>query len=144
VAIENIRAADVSCMTPYGPIETSRETTHDDPTYIRYGDCVGNLPGIAPVTASRALEAVSLPYAIKLADKGFDSAVKSDKALVQDVVVAQRKMTWAPLEERFGIQYTPLTDVLRSTSAATESRRVSSRTARSTARSRSGAVPCSG
>lgn len=107
---------DVSCL-PKGPIETSLETTHDKPTYVWHGIthyCVGNLPGIVPSTASRALEEVSLPYAIKLATMGFEKAVRSDKALGRGVVTVNGKMTWSPLEGLFGIPYTPLRQALSS------------------------------
>lgn len=126
---------DVSCLTPHGPIETSKETTHDNPTYVWHGVthyCVGNLPGIVPDTASRALEEASLPYAIKLAGMGFEKAVRSDKALAAGVVVTKGMATWKALEDLFGIRYTPLAQALAAASARSGGRKASARSGRST------------
>ena len=87
------------------------------------------ISGIVPSTASRALEEASLPYALKLANLGFEKAVKSDKVLASGVVAAQGKATWQALEELFGIPYTPLAEAL---STGPRSRPSRARSARST------------
>jgi alanine dehydrogenase len=71
-----------------GCIETIRATTHDEPTYvaegvIHYG--VTNIPGDVPMTSTYALTNVTIKYALDLANKGFDRAVKEDPALSKGV-----------------------------------------------------------
>jgi alanine dehydrogenase len=69
-----------------GCVETSRPTTHKKPTYlvddvIHY--CVPNMPGIVARTSTFALTNATLPYAVKLADLGFEAAVMQDSALAK-------------------------------------------------------------
>ena len=67
-----------------GCSETSRPTTHDDPTYIEKDVvhyCVTNMPGAVSRTSTYALTNATLPYAVKLADKGWKEAVRSNQAL---------------------------------------------------------------
>src|SRR5207302_10573899 len=61
-----------------GCVETSRMTTHSDPTYVDEGVvhyCVGNMPGAVPNTSTYALTNVTLPYALAIADRGVEDAV---------------------------------------------------------------------
>jgi alanine dehydrogenase len=67
-----------------GCCETSRPTTHDDPTYSVDGVlhyCVANMPGAVPATATRALTNATLPYVCRLADRGVDAALAEDPGL---------------------------------------------------------------
>jgi alanine dehydrogenase len=75
-----------------GCFETSKPTTHAEPTYIvddvvHY--CVTNMPGAVPRTSTFALNNVTLPYVIALANKGFDAAIADDPHLAQGVNVHQ-------------------------------------------------------
>lgn len=67
-----------------GCIETSRETTHEDPTFVVHGVvhyAVGNMPGAVPNTSTHALTNATLPYVIAIADAGVDAAARADPAL---------------------------------------------------------------
>jgi alanine dehydrogenase len=79
-----------------GCFETSRPTTHSEPTYqvdgiIHY--CVANMPGAVPVTSTQALTGVTLPYVLDLADRGIDTAMERDSALSRGLCVRAGKIT---------------------------------------------------
>lgn len=98
-----------------GCAETSRPTTHDDPVYvvedvIHY--CVANMPGAVPITSTRALTNVTLPYVEQLADKGPIAAVMENPELALGVNVIAGKITYEAVAEAHGLKYTPLEDVL--------------------------------
>jgi alanine dehydrogenase len=98
-----------------GCAETSRPTTHDDPVYtvdgvIHY--CVANMPGAVPITSTRALTNVTLPYAEELADYGVLGAIRRDPALARGVNVIDGKITYRAVAEAHGFEHTPLEDVL--------------------------------
>ncbi len=89
-----------------GCVETSRPTTHNEPTFIvddvvHY--CVANMPGAVGRTSTYALTNVTLPYAIQLANKGLMQAIAENPALKQGVNVHQGKVTYAPVAETFGL-----------------------------------------
>jgi alanine dehydrogenase len=68
-------------------------TTHSDPTYVVHGVvhyCVGNMPGAVPNTSTYALTNVTLPYALTIAEKGLEEAVRSDPVLAGGVNVLVR------------------------------------------------------
>jgi alanine dehydrogenase len=98
-----------------GCAETSRPTTHDDPVYtvdgvIHY--CVANMPGAVPITSTRALTNVTLPYVEQLADEGTVGAVTSNAELARGVNVIAGKVTYEAVAEAHGMDYTPLDDAL--------------------------------
>ena len=65
-----------------GCFEDTRATTHDDPTFQVHGSvfyCVANMPGAVPVTSTRALTNVTLPYLTALADLGWEAACANDR-----------------------------------------------------------------
>jgi alanine dehydrogenase len=98
-----------------GCIETARPTSHSHPTYevdgvIHY--CVTNMPGAVPRTSTYALSNVTLPYALTLAERGFDAAVRQDPALAKGVNVYRGQVTYAAVAEAFGLPYTPLETLL--------------------------------
>jgi alanine dehydrogenase len=98
-----------------GCAETSRPTTHDDPVYdvdgvIHY--CVANMPGAVPITSTRALTNVTLPYVEELADHGVLGAIRRDPALARGVNVVDGKITYEAVAEAHGLVYTPLDDAL--------------------------------
>ena len=88
-----------------GCIETTKQTTHEDPTYIiddvvHY--CVANMPGAVPYTSTLALTNVTLPYVIKLADKGWQKACESDKSLAKGLNVVDGRIVYQEIAEAFG------------------------------------------
>ncbi|HEV2127808.1 MAG TPA: alanine dehydrogenase [Thermomicrobiales bacterium] len=103
-----------------GCFETSKPTTHSDPTYVVDGVihyCVTNMPGAVARTSTLALSTVTVPYGIKLANQGFVEAVTSDEALAKGVNVANGKVTHEGVAEAFGMPHIPLDEAL-STHAA--------------------------
>lgn len=97
-----------------GTSETSRPTTHADPTYVEEGVihyCVPNMPGAVPRTATEALTSATLPYVLRLANDG-KNALRHDPALARGVNIMKGKITCQPLAEALGRPFTPLEDVL--------------------------------
>ncbi|HEY1825889.1 MAG TPA: alanine dehydrogenase [Acidimicrobiales bacterium] len=98
-----------------GCFEATRPTTHSNPTFDVNGSifyCVANMPGAVPATSTRALSNATLPYVIELANRGWREAVSSDAALAEGVNVASGHVTYAPVAESLGVEYTPLSSVL--------------------------------
>jgi len=98
-----------------GCFETSTPTTHSDPTYVVDGIvhyCVANMPGAVPITSTRGLTNVTLPYAELLADKGLDEALRASRPLARGVNVHAGKVTNAPVAESHGLVYTPLAELI--------------------------------
>jgi alanine dehydrogenase len=94
-----------------GCVETSRPTTHSKPIYIvddvvHY--CVTNMPGAVGRTSTYALTNVTLPYVLQLAKKGFDRAVRENKALAEGVNVHQGNVTNPAVAETFKLPCEPL------------------------------------
>ena len=87
-----------------GCFETSRPTTHKDPTYVIDGVvhyCVANMPGAAPRTSSEALVHATLPFGLQLADQGLD-ALKKNKHLANGLNVLGGKLTHPAVAEALG------------------------------------------
>ncbi len=98
-----------------GCVETCRPTSHSDPIYLVNGVihyCVPNIPGAVPRTSTYALSNVTLPYALRLAELGFEKAVRSDPALALGVNTHRGQITYQAVAEAFGMAYTPLATVL--------------------------------
>jgi alanine dehydrogenase len=97
-----------------GCFETSRSTTHSDPTYEVDGVshyCVANMPGAVPVTATRALTNATLPYVLRLAS-GPRRALAADDRLRAGLNVCDAKLTCKPVAEALELPYTPAKDLL--------------------------------
>ncbi|MBO8168405.1 MAG: alanine dehydrogenase [Thermoanaerobacteraceae bacterium] len=98
-----------------GCIETiDRVTTHDDPIYVKHGVvhyAVANMPGAVPRTSTFALTNATLPYALKIANKGWRQAVREDEALAKGVNVYNGYVTHEVVADALGYQYTPLTEI---------------------------------
>ena len=94
-----------------GCFETSRITTHSDPTYV-VGDvvhyCVGNMPGAVPNTSTYALTNVTLPYAIAIAAQGLEDAVRADPVLASGVNAYAGTLTNEPVAEAHAMDWTPV------------------------------------
>jgi alanine dehydrogenase len=98
-----------------GCIETIQPTTHSAPVYIDQGVVhygVTNMPGAVPRTSTIALSNVTLPWGLKLANRGFVNAVKTDQALALGVNTLDGYLTYESVAAAFGMTYTPLDSVL--------------------------------
>lgn len=98
-----------------GCFETSKPTTHSDPTYevdgiLHY--CVANMPGAVPITSTRGLTNVTQPYAELLADRGLEDALRVSAPLARGVNVMGGKVTNAPVAESHDLDYTPLSSLV--------------------------------
>ena len=94
-----------------GCFETSRPTTHEDPVYYVDGIlhyCVANIPGAVPRTSTLALTNATLPYAIQLADKGWQRACRENPELALGLNVVEGKVVYKPVAEAWGLNYEPL------------------------------------
>jgi alanine dehydrogenase len=104
-----------------GCFETSRPTTHTDPTYEVDGIthyCVANMPGAVPITSTYALTNATMPYVVKLASDGVNRALQSDPGLLAGLNVAGGEVTYAPVARDQGIDYTPAETALERTPVA--------------------------
>jgi alanine dehydrogenase len=98
-----------------GCFETSRPTTHSDPTYEVDGIthyCVTNMPGAVPITSTYALTNATLPYVLALSDHGVQGAVERDPGLRGGVNVAAGKVTHPAVAQGVGMPFTPVEEVL--------------------------------
>ena len=105
-----------------GCIETTHPTTHSDPTYYVEGVlhyCVANMPGAVPRTSTFALTNATLPYAMKLASRGFLEAISSDPGLKAGVNTYAGRCTYEAVASSQGLEYTPLDNLIQSTRATT-------------------------
>ncbi len=94
-----------------GCIETTHATTHAEPTFfvdgvLHYG--VANMPGAVPNTSTVALTNATLRYGLAIANKGWQQAVTDDAALAKGVNVLDGKITYKPVADAHGMNYTPL------------------------------------
>jgi alanine dehydrogenase len=98
-----------------GCFATSHATTHDDPVFevdgiVHY--CVANMPGAVPVTSTKALTNVTLPYVEAIAANGLARAIVDDPALAKGVNTMAGKLTYRAVAEAHGMPYTSLEDVV--------------------------------
>jgi alanine dehydrogenase len=104
-----------------GCIETTHPTTHSDPTYYVEGVlhyCVANMPGAVPRTSTFALTNATLPYALKLANKGFFEAIRSDNGLKEGINTYAGHCTYNAVAEAQGLPYTSIDALIEVTSAS--------------------------
>ena len=98
-----------------GCVETIKPTTHENPTYFVEGVlhyAVANMPGAVPRTSTLALTNATLPYAIKLANQGWQAACRADGALRLGLNVIDGKVVYAGVAEAFGIECHDVADFL--------------------------------
>lgn len=91
-----------------GCFETSHATTHSNPTYEVDGVthyAVANIPGAVPMTSTLALTNATLPYAVRLADLGWQEACRRDNALEQGVNIVDGKIVYKAVAEAFDLPY---------------------------------------
>jgi alanine dehydrogenase len=99
-----------------GCFETSRPTTHSDPTFEVDGVthyCVTNMPGAVPITSTYALTNATLPYALALADLGVADAIAADPGLRAGVNVASGQVTYRAVADAVGMPFVPVEEALR-------------------------------
>ncbi|MGC4897610.1 alanine dehydrogenase [Micromonospora sp. DT31] len=98
-----------------GCFEDSRPTTHADPVYKVHESifyCVANMPGAVPNTSTYALTNVTLPYALELADQGWQQALRNDPALALGLNTHDGRVVYGPVAEAHGMDVLPLAEVL--------------------------------
>jgi len=98
-----------------GCVETIKPTTHQDPIYvvdgvIHYG--VANMPGAVSRTSTLALTNATFPYALKLADRGWQAAAREDRALALGLNVVNGRVVYPGVASAFGLEYVPVEKVL--------------------------------
>jgi len=98
-----------------GCIETTRPTTHSNPTYYEEGVlhyCVANMPGAVPRTSTFALTNATLPYVVRLANRGLLEAVRTDPGLKAGVNTYAGRLTYEAVATDQGLEYAPLDEML--------------------------------
>lgn len=98
-----------------GCFETTKPTTHDDPIYVIDGVvhyCVANMPGAVPYTSTIALTNATLPFALKLAEKGWQQACREDSALRLGLNVVNGHVVYKGVSDAFGLDYTDVNKFL--------------------------------
>jgi alanine dehydrogenase len=98
-----------------GCFETSKETTHADPTYTVDGIvhyAVSNMPGALPRTSTLALNNATLPYAAEIANKGWKKAMRENPEIKRGANVVNGKVTYKGVAEAFGLKYEPINKLL--------------------------------
>ncbi|NHU43046.1 alanine dehydrogenase [Rhodococcus sp. A14] len=97
-----------------GCFENSRPTTHAQPTYEVHNSifyCVANMPGAVPHTSTYALTNVTLPYALALANKGWEQALNDDQSLARGLNTHAGQVTYAPVAHAHGLESAHLVTV---------------------------------
>ncbi|WP_298750164.1 alanine dehydrogenase [uncultured Serinicoccus sp.] len=98
-----------------GCFEGSRPTTHAEPTFPVHNSlyyCVANMPGAVPHTSTWALTNATLPYAVQLADKGWEQALRDNAALAKGLNTHAGSLTYGAVGEAFGMESVTVEDVL--------------------------------
>ena len=104
-----------------GCFETTHATTHSNPTYYEEGVlhyAVANMPGAVPRTSTFALTNATLPYALALATKGFERAIKEDAGLREGVNTYAGKLTYEAVAASQNLEYTPLEKLIDGVAAS--------------------------
>jgi alanine dehydrogenase len=98
-----------------GCVATSHMTTHSDPTYVIHDVvhyCVGNMPGAVPNTSTYALTNVTLPYALDIAERGLEEAVRADHSLAGGVNVYTGSVTNEGVAAAHGMEFSALDELI--------------------------------
>jgi len=104
-----------------GCFETSRPTTHSDPTYQVDGIthyCVANMPGAVPVTSTYALTNATMPYILKVATDGVHRALGSDPGFMRGLNVAAGRVTYEPVARDQAVEFLAPHEALQGVTAA--------------------------
>ncbi|NDY71902.1 alanine dehydrogenase [Desulfobacter hydrogenophilus] len=98
-----------------GCFETSKATTHGNPTFIIDGVvhyCVANMPGAVAKTSTLALTNATLPYALQIANQGWKKAMQDNKEIKLGANIIEGKVTYKAVAVAFGLIYTPVDKLL--------------------------------
>ena len=98
-----------------GCFETSKATTHSDPIYAVEGVvhyCVSNMPGAVPKTSTMALTNATLPYAVEIANKGWQRTFKENPEIKAGANVVQGKVTCQGVADAFELEYTSVDQLI--------------------------------
>lgn len=98
-----------------GCVETTHPTSHSQPTFLVDGVvhyCVPNIPGAVPRTSTYGLSNVTLPYALKLVNRGFLKAIEATPALAKGVNTYGGYITYTAVADAFGMEYRPLVELI--------------------------------
>jgi alanine dehydrogenase len=98
-----------------GCFETSKATTHENPTYVVDGVvhyCVANMPGAVPRTSTVALNNATLPFILALANFGYKEAMRRNNHLMNGLNVAHGKITYRAVADALHQEYTPATQII--------------------------------
>lgn len=98
-----------------GCFETSKATTHAEPTYVVDGVvhyCVANMPGAVARTSTIALTNATLPYALQIANKGWKKAMQDNKEILLGANVIKGQVTYEAVAEAFGLEYVSIDNFL--------------------------------
>jgi alanine dehydrogenase len=98
-----------------GCFETSKATTHGDPTFVVDGVvhyCVANMPGAVAKTSTLALTNATLPYALQIANQGWKGAMQANEEIKRGANVINGKVTYKAVAEAFGLVYTSVDQLL--------------------------------
>ena len=98
-----------------GCFETSKATTHSEPIYVvddvvHY--CVANMPGAVPKTSTMALTNATLPYAVQIANKGWQQAMQENEEIRYGANVIRGDVTYKGVAEAFELPYVPIDSIL--------------------------------
>jgi alanine dehydrogenase len=99
-----------------GCVETTYPTSHSEPVFTKHGVIhysVANMPGAVPRTSTYALTNVTLPYILKIANKGYKKAMLSDESLLKGLNVYKGKVTYKAVADAFGLEYAKPTELLK-------------------------------
>jgi alanine dehydrogenase len=98
-----------------GCFETSKATTHTEPTFVINGVvhyCVANMPGAVAKTSTMALTNATLPYAVQIANKGWQAAMRDNKEIELGANVIAGKVTYQAVSDAFDLPHTPISSFL--------------------------------
>ena len=98
-----------------GCVETAKPTTHNDPVYIKHGIvhyCVANMPGAVPHTSTYALNNVTLPFILQIADLGWKKALRENRHLASGLSIMQGKLTCAHSAASLKLAHTDPQDII--------------------------------
>jgi alanine dehydrogenase len=90
-----------------GCFETTRPTTHENPTYVEEGIvhyCVANIPGAFPRTSTFALTNATFPYVLQIADKGYGKAMEENEALKKGLNLIDGQVVYQAVTESLGLK----------------------------------------
>ena len=99
-----------------GCIETCKPTTHENPTFVIDGVlhyCVANMPGAVPHTSTLALTNATLPYAVEIANKGYEFAIKTNPDIKLGLNMIDGKITYKGVAEAFDFEYHTVDSVIK-------------------------------